>query len=136
MNDLTQQIREDFKAFVADESRYLDFVRNCNTTKGRLLFWQEKLWSEFLIAHSAYPSEFEDVAQHFRFCIVHGDELIAKKVKGFKGHITYDRDYAMECSVKFPYALRMETFVTPDACKNITRYLCKTCRTLHDKKWR
>ena len=68
-------IREAFRNF-AGEPRYRKFVHALNTRcSDRLLFWQEKLWREFVGRNPTADLQFDALRKAFHVCEVHGCEL-------------------------------------------------------------
>ena len=68
-------IREAFRAF-AGEARFRKFVHAINTRcPDRLLFWQDKLWQEFVVQNPHAHLQFDALREAFHFCEIHGCEL-------------------------------------------------------------
>ncbi len=71
-------IREAFREF-AGEPRFRRFMHALNTRcSDRLLFWQEKLWREFVVQNPAADLQFDALRKAFHFCEIHGCELASE----------------------------------------------------------
>lgn len=100
------QMRLALATFLGEE-RYRKFLRLLNTTcmhRGRLLFWQEDAWKEFVAAHPQWEMNYESLREQLRVCWVHGCELFGtrKRVYGPGVHLNYTREYTEVWSRMFP----------------------------------
>jgi hypothetical protein len=99
-------IRKSFRCF-AGQDRYCKFVRTINQEcqrKGRLFFWQEQLWREF-VSKTDGAINCEAIMAAFRICDVHDDELtdaISNREELSEIRDTLEYDQALESL--FPFA--------------------------------
>jgi len=73
----SRELRVSFRRF-AGHARYRKFVRAINRAcrrKGRLLFWQERLWQDFAATLPGAPQTDEGVMAAFSVCDVHDCQL-------------------------------------------------------------
>jgi hypothetical protein len=103
------QIRDKFETFCGP-SKFTQFLESFNKTarkRGRLTFFQEKLWDEFTKKCPEFRSlEFEKLIPIFRICHVHKVPLIDQEVPIVRGlhDVHYSPQYETAASELFPYA--------------------------------
>lgn len=71
------EIRSEFRRF-AGEERYRKFVRAINRAsrgKGRLLYWQEDLWAEFLSSCGMNRLSSAEIIEFFSVCDIHDCQI-------------------------------------------------------------
>ena len=135
-------LRTAFSKFVGKE-RFNEFVKTLNTAHidlKRLRFWQEQLWKRFVQSHPDWPVNFGIVREAFRFCEVHGCDLLRGTVLAPSGQIqqmeTQSGDSGRRgCLIgnqDFPYC---GWSVNPDdwvgcGTRTMEIWFCPTCREL------
>jgi hypothetical protein len=100
------QLRVELESFLGEE-QYRKFVRIMNTVcknRGRLLFWQEVAWKEFVVAHPRCDMSFKEIQLRLRVCWIHSCELVAetKPVFGRGVYLNYTREYTEAWTTLFP----------------------------------
>lgn len=100
------QIRAQFRTFVNDEGRYRRFIHACNN-KGRLLYWQQRLWEAFVEKHFEFQAvSTVDLLDAFRVCHVHLTPLERVSIPIRKGLwcMTYSEKAAQWLVQHAPYS--------------------------------
>jgi hypothetical protein len=100
-------VRGLFRDF-AGEDRYREFVRTLNRVslrKGRLFFWQEQLWREFVANAPGVPTSEQEVMDMFRVCDVHGDGLETSSGDDSSPEIRDTPEYDRVRDTLFPFAV-------------------------------
>src|SRR5215218_4888141 len=116
------EVRSSFRKF-SGEARFRQFVRAVSQScpkKGRIFYWQEKLWDEFISTNaSAFTSE-DDILEAFRICDVHGCELETPPSEDSSAEIRDTPEYNEAFRTLFPLAA--------------SRYwVCPQCRVEHQR---
>jgi hypothetical protein len=99
-------IRASFRDFVGRD-RYRTFVRTLNREcrrKGRLFFWQEKLWREFVANAPGAPTSEANIMDTFRTCDVHGCGLEALPSNALPPEFRHTPEYDHALDTLFPLA--------------------------------
>jgi hypothetical protein len=133
-------LRRRFESFCGTDD-YRRFLRALNTTcldRGRLFYWQERLWARFAESQAeTLPTEYAEIASAFRLCDVHGNELTQGEVPAVSGLFRYPDGYWDAHSAEFPFA---NTYVAlgcrgEDGVANV--YYCQACRAhMAQSRWR
>ncbi len=79
-------IRRDLKLYLNDNKKYQKLIVQIRKGK-RLLYWHEKLLSEFSRKPSGYNLEYKDLSLALQICEIHEVELETGNTKVFKGCI-------------------------------------------------
>jgi hypothetical protein len=100
-------VRQQFAEFV-DPDRLVKWyvaINDTNRLKGRLLFWQEELWADFVAAHEEYKSaDFGTICNWFQYCHVHDERLTPKSVRINYGTFHFSKWYLRQRDTHFPSA--------------------------------
>ena len=100
-------VRLQFAEFV-DSDRLVEWyvaINDTNRVKGRFLFWQEKLWADFVASHDGYESaEFDTICKWFRFCHAHDEPLTSRTVRINYGTFKFSKWYRRQRDTHFPHA--------------------------------
>jgi hypothetical protein len=82
---------------------YPNFVQQLRRA-GRLRYWQERLWSQFVDAHPEFSCSVEELQEVLLVCELHGCELQPDEVEVFDGCIDYSDRYIKAKIWLFPNA--------------------------------
>jgi hypothetical protein len=127
--------RRTLLAFLGAE-RFRKFVEQLNRA-GRLRFWQEQVWAEFVSAHPEFSAALDEIRSALRICEMHGSELIPETAEVFHGCRDYAQWYIEARNRLFPHAA-LEPFSTewaPFASDTIRVWYCPECRAA-EAVWR
>lgn len=100
-------VRQQFAEFVDPVTlvKWYVAINHTNRVKGRLLFWQERLWANFVTLNLEYrAADFETICQWFQHCHVHDEPLTAKRVRINYGTFKFSKWYLRQRDLHFPYA--------------------------------
>ena len=99
-------LRISFRDF-AGQDRYRKFVRTINRqcrTNGRLFFWQEQLWREFLTRVSEAPASEGEIMNLFRVCDIHDCDLAVAPENEAPPEVRHTAQYDDALEKLFPFA--------------------------------
>ena len=105
-----EEVRRSFAEFCG-QARFVKFVELFNRkarSRRKLLYWQEKLWQEFVDQHPEVAGfSFEDLERVLRICHVHLVPLSDHDVPIERElwDILYSHEYQQACTAQFPYSL-------------------------------
>lgn len=100
------EMRSEFRRF-AGEERYRKFVRAINRasrSKGRLLYWQEDLWAEFLSSCSLNPLSSAEIIECFSVCDIHDCKIQVSVVNEAIPKIRHTPEVDEAFEELFPFA--------------------------------
>src|SRR5215475_3770994 len=99
-------VKTAFRKF-AGEERFRKFVRAVSQRcpgKGRLFFWHEQLWREFVASAPGAPTSQDEILKAFRICDVHGCDLEPPPDSDSPPEIRDTPEYAQALEALFPLA--------------------------------
>jgi hypothetical protein len=144
MHPTHDDIRTRFKAFVG-EKRFRDFVYQIDgfaNDRGRLRFWQEKVWEAFLVENPGCRMDHDELCRvfrtRFRSCELHRCELKRTPVRLLDGWVKYPTDFISERERWFPHAT--PEFLTTDGTLKLSEhriaFACDKCdEILKETRW-
>ena len=127
-----ETIRALFRATVGSQV-YGKFVRAVNTTcrrEGRLLYWQEQVWNDFVGRHPEITVVSAAVLGIFSVCEVHGDTLREETGTTEEAAVRDTPEYRLAQEQLFPYCLvpvRAEVVARGDI-RVVEAWYCAACR--------
>lgn len=102
-----RELRASFRRFTGHD-RYTKFVRTLNRacrSKGRLFFWQERLWEEFAATTPDAPRVGEEVMAALSVCDVHDCPLQSPPDESPLPEIRDTPECELACNTLFPFAI-------------------------------
>src|SRR5688572_29791891 len=111
------EVRTAFREF-AGEERFREFVRAVSQRcpeKGRLFFWQEQMWGEFVSTVAGVGTCQDEILRIFRICDVHGCELEPPPTNDELTEIRDTPEYGQALQALFPLAASQS-------------FVCRRCR--------
>jgi hypothetical protein len=120
--------REAFAAFLGGD-RYRKFVGQLHWS-GRLRYWQEVVWGQFVAAHPEFSCGVEELRQALRICELHGCELQPDEVEVFHGCLDFADWYLKAEARLFPNAANrpISTEGRPIQGNTARVWFCADCR--------
>lgn len=121
-------LRHALARFLGPE-RFRKFVQQ-GYLRGRLRFWQEQVWEEFVNHHLEWAGALEDLPAAIRICELHGDELCRDTVGVIQGYVDYSQEYVDARNRLFPHAAigPISTEGGPFEGNQIEVWYCPACR--------
>lgn len=104
------ELRASFRDFTGPD-RYRKFMRTLNwrcRRKGRLFFWQEELWGEFVAAVPEAPVVEKIIFEVFCICDVHGEDLRTPPADDSPSETRDTPEYNHAFDMLFPFATGRE----------------------------
>jgi hypothetical protein len=136
----TVALRQAFMSF-AGEERYRQFIRQLNMTcnsLGRIRYWQEELWGNFVRLHPEYNLDLNALSAAFRLCDVHSQELSLERFDVLDSQMHWDTNYIRARADMFPYATPLgSNLCIPGESlptKRVEVWCCPSCREA-DRVW-
>lgn len=135
------EVRTRFKAFAGDVQfhNFVVQVHRFAGRRGRLRFWQDKLWNAFLVENQDCGIDHDELCTTFRVCELHGCELQSTSVPVVDGCVVYSRDYTIDSASRFPHATRefVSTEGAPKYSNRADIFYCNKCdETREASRWR
>ncbi|WDE08714.1 hypothetical protein SG34_032945 [Thalassomonas viridans] len=135
----TEEVRRIFEELIGREKyeKFISALHNPSRTRGRMKFWQEKLWNQFC-SETGYPeTSYEDITKLFDYCLIHNQEFRADIVPVVYG--TFEQEPKEKQFIKdnnFPYAaLQVKRGGPAEAETETTVKYCIECRKAYKSVW-
>lgn len=124
-------LRDALHRFLGDE-KFRKFVQQ-GLYRGRLRYWQENAWAEFLVARPEMSVPLHELDSALQVCHLHGDELCPDTVKVFHGCVDYVQSYCEVRNQLFPRAALdiVSTEGRAFSGDTVTVWFCPTCRSAY-----
>ena len=121
-------LRNALRSFLGDE-QFRKFVEQ-GLYSGRLRYWQETAWAEFLGSRPEMRVDLDELASSLQVCHLHGDELCPDTVTVFHGCVDFVQSYCEVRNRLFPRAALdiVSTEGSPFPSDTFTVWYCPTCR--------
>ena len=101
------ELRTAFRRF-AGEARFRKFVRavsQAGPKKGRLFYWQERLWNKFVSTVPEASKTQDEILRAFSICDLHGCELQLAESSESPAEVRETPEYAEAFQALFPLAV-------------------------------
>jgi len=105
---------------------------------GRLHYWQEELWNQFIEADPSFAGTEVLLPEVVRYCVLHDSELLPDTVGVIHGCVDRARDYEKDRQEKFPWA-SLDPYSTegrPIEATRVDVWYCPGCREVfRESRW-